>query len=144
MNLIKSGVIAAALSLAALGTHQVQATDPSVLCMARVIYHEARGEPRSGQLAVAKVTLNRTEHSAFPNSVCGVVYQPHQYSWTKKPAKIRDKAAWEESMQLAQLAVETRLQDWDNFKALYFHSANSKTKFKRKRVAKIGNHVFYK
>lgn len=144
MNLVKRGLVATILSLAAWGTHQAQATDPDILCLASVIYHEARGEPLSGQLAVAKVTLNRTEHKAFPSTVCGVVYQPNQYSWTKKPQKIRDRAAWQEALDLAQHSLETNLENLDHFKALYFQSTSSKKKFKRKQVAKIGKHVFYK
>ena len=44
-----------------------------IQCLARNIHYEARGESRRGQLAVAKVTLNRVESDLFPNSICGVV-----------------------------------------------------------------------
>lgn len=50
--------------------------------MALNIYHEARGEPRSGWLSVAFVTLNRVMSSRWPSSVCEVVRQPYQFSWT--------------------------------------------------------------
>ena len=43
--------------------------------LARVVYGEARGEPYTGQVAVAAVVLNRVRSSSFPNSVAGVVYQ---------------------------------------------------------------------
>jgi hypothetical protein len=44
-------------------------------CLAQAIYYEARSESEAGQRAVAQVVLNRVKHPAWPNSVCGVVYQ---------------------------------------------------------------------
>ena len=44
-------------------------------CLAQAVYYEARSESEDGQRAVAQVVLNRVRHPAFPNSVCGVVYQ---------------------------------------------------------------------
>jgi spore germination cell wall hydrolase CwlJ-like protein len=44
-------------------------------CMTQAIYYEAVSESESGQRAVAQVVLNRVAHSAWPNSVCGVVYE---------------------------------------------------------------------
>ena len=44
-------------------------------CLASGIYFEARGEPIKGQAAVAQVILNRVRNPAFPDSICGVVYQ---------------------------------------------------------------------
>ena len=43
--------------------------------LARVVYGEARGEPYTGQVAVAAVVLNRVRSSSFPNSVAGGAYQ---------------------------------------------------------------------
>lgn len=37
--------------------------------LSRLVYGEARGEPYSGQVAVAAVVLNRVKNSAFPNTV---------------------------------------------------------------------------
>jgi hypothetical protein len=50
---------------------QMRASD----CLAQAIYYEARSESEEGQRAVAQVVLNRVRHPAWPNSVCGVVYQ---------------------------------------------------------------------
>ena len=46
-----------------------------VYLLARLIYGEARGEPYVGQVAVGAVVLNRVRHSAFPNTIAGVIYQ---------------------------------------------------------------------
>lgn len=44
-------------------------------CLTAAIYYEAAGEPDAGQRAVAQVVLNRVAHPAYPNTVCGVVYE---------------------------------------------------------------------
>ncbi len=44
-------------------------------CLTSAIYYEAGQESADGQRAVAQVVLNRVRHSAFPDSVCGVVYE---------------------------------------------------------------------
>lgn len=50
-------------------------------CLTSAIYYEAAGEPTEGQLAVARVVLNRVRHPAFPKSVCGVVFQGSLPNW---------------------------------------------------------------
>jgi spore germination cell wall hydrolase CwlJ-like protein len=52
-------------------------------CLTENIYHEARGEPEIGQIAVAQVTMNRVNHWYFPDTVCDVVWQSGQFSWTQ-------------------------------------------------------------
>jgi hypothetical protein len=54
--------------------------DRSLECLSQAIYYEARSQSDDGQRAVAQVVLNRVRHPAFPNSVCGVVYQGSQRS----------------------------------------------------------------
>lgn len=44
-------------------------------CLTKALYHEARGEPISGQIAVAEVILNRVDHPRYPDTICGVVHQ---------------------------------------------------------------------
>ena len=56
-------------------------------CLARNIYHEARGESLQGQIAVAAVTVNRVLTKGYPSSICQVVYQPYQFSWVKELLK---------------------------------------------------------
>lgn len=59
------------------------------MCLATNIYFEARGEPEAGQFMVGFVTMNRVYDKRFPNTVCGVVYQPGQFIWdhSRKPVK---------------------------------------------------------
>lgn len=53
-----------------------------LLCLAAAIFFEARGEPHTGQELVAEVVMNRVEHERFPDTVCGVVYEHKQFSFT--------------------------------------------------------------
>ena len=48
-----------------------------LFCLSLILYHEARGEPRVGQLAVAEVVLNRVMDNRYTNSVCEVMKQAH-------------------------------------------------------------------
>lgn len=114
-------------------------------CLARNVYHEARGEPLEGQIAVAQVTLNRVASSQFQGSVCKVVYAHRQFSWTHgTPKKIKDSKAWRDSLAIAR-AVLTQSIPLPDFKALYFHTKQVKPRWaKTKRVlAVINNHIFY-
>ena len=53
-----------------------------LLCLAAAIFFEARGEPHTGQELVAEVVMNRVEHERFPDTVCDVVYEYKQFSFT--------------------------------------------------------------
>jgi spore germination cell wall hydrolase CwlJ-like protein len=44
-------------------------------CLASAVYYEAGNQDTDGERAVAQVVLNRVRHPAFPNSICGVVYE---------------------------------------------------------------------
>ena len=145
---IVTGIALLALSTSLLlGKDQsdIQADDASVMCMAKNIYYEAGGESLIGKLAVAKVTLNRVANPKFPDTVCDVVYQKHQFSWTlNHKRKIRNLAAWQESLNLARDAMYNGLPELESFEALYFHNKQVNPKWGLKRVATIGNHIFYK
>lgn len=67
-------------------------------CLVKNVYWEARGESRAGMKAVAQVTLNRVRAAQWPDSVCEVVRQPRQFSWTHQlrwDRPMRNKAALE-------------------------------------------------
>lgn len=52
------------------------------MCLAIAIYFEARGEPLQGQYAVGQVVLNRVEDERYPDTVCDVVFEDRQFSFT--------------------------------------------------------------
>ena len=68
-----TGVGPAARPILARGTSLDQSR--ALQCLTAAIYYEAASEPDAGQRAVAQVVLNRVAHPAWPNTVCGVVYQ---------------------------------------------------------------------
>jgi spore germination cell wall hydrolase CwlJ-like protein len=107
------------------------------------VYHEARGEPRAGQVAVARVIINRTKSGRYPTSICGVVYQPSQFSALKPGMTPSNVAQWRTAQAVADDALqgegEDRMQG-----AMYFHASYVRPGWNRVRVAAIGNHVFYR
>ena len=123
-------------------------------CLARNIYHEAGSEPFEGKVAVAQVTINRTESGQFPSDICKVVYQKNvvyekvmcQFSWyCQGPSAMKpmNGPIYTESMEVAKkvLLEGFRLPDLKN--ALYFHGDYVQPGWNKKPVAKIGRHVFY-
>ena len=52
-----------------------------LMCLATVVYLEARGEPYEGQMAVAEVVINRVNDENFPNEPCDVIMQHGQFSY---------------------------------------------------------------
>ena len=113
-------------------------------CLAENIYHESRGESFEGKIAVAQVTLNRVAHKTlFKSTICGVVYQSKQFSWTNIPKSIKDKSAWEESQKIAKAVIGgLRLKDFD---AIYYHTHAVKPSWRvgKQIVRVIGSHIFY-
>jgi spore germination cell wall hydrolase CwlJ-like protein len=123
----------------------VKATKSELLCLAKNIYYEARGEPLHGKIAVAQVTLNRVTHrTEFQSSICGVVYAKHQFSWTMESYREPRGEAWHEAQAIAK-AVIIGTAYLPSFKALYFHNLTVKPQWNRTKeiVARIGNHIFY-
>lgn len=130
--------------------NKIVKVDPKELsCLAKNIYHEARGEPIEGQLAVAIVTLNRVKHVDFPKDICGVVYQRNatvcQFSWVcDKSLVIRDLTKFVQAVEVARIAIEGRESIEEISNALYYHADYVNPGWHRKTVvAKIGRHIFY-
>lgn len=89
----------------------------ALTCLTAAIYYEAASEPEDGQRAVAQVVLNRVAHPAFPNTVCGVVYQGServtgcQFSFTCDGALARKPSAffWARAQRIAQAALDGQI-----------------------------------
>lgn len=118
-------------------------------CMALNIYHEARGEPILGQIAVAQVTLNRMELDDYPDTVCGVVWQPWQFSWTMDTISDtpRDAAAWLRSQQVARSVMQSWGQGFDvTGGADHYHAywVNPAWANANRITTVIGVHTFYR
>lgn len=126
--------------------------DRHLACLAKNIYYEAGSEPYEGKVAVAQVTLNRANSGHFPNDICKVVYQKHapkacEFSWYCSVPNAANKTLrsenYKESMEVAkQVLVDgLRLRAVDN--ALFFHGKHVRPKWKKRQIARIGNHIFY-
>ena len=114
-------------------------------CLAGAVYFESKGEPLSGQLAVANVVINRTTSGRFPKTICSVVKQPGQFSFVhggRIPA-VGSNAQYRTATAIAKIAMA---DGWDNPapKALYFHARRVSPNWGKARVALIGNHVFFR
>lgn len=124
--------------------------DREVRCLAENVYYESRGEPLKGQVAVAKVTLNRVTEG-YAKSVCGVVHQSGQFSWVNNRAELSSPygTAWLHAIgvAVAVLNEKHRIEDPTNG-ATYFHATYIQWQPGWQRVQdsvrQIGNHVFYR
>lgn len=118
-------------------------------CLAENVYFEARNQPIEGQAAVAAVTINRLLDIKYPNTICEVVYQPKQFSWTlngyKKPKDIK-------ALRIAyDVSLKTIYGEGGIYKdpingAVYYHSRHIQPNWdfsKLEKVVTISDHVFY-
>jgi spore germination cell wall hydrolase CwlJ-like protein len=123
-------------------------------CLAKNIYHEAANEPFEGKAAVAQVTLNRVASGQFPDDICRTIYQKNQFyervicqfSWTcDRNTRFRpvNPEAYAESMAVAKKVLLEGFRLPSLTKALYYHAAYIDPKWNRKRITRIGQHIFY-
>jgi hypothetical protein len=119
-------------------------------CIAVAIYHEARGEPLDGQLAVAEVIMNRAASGRYPASWCAVVKQPWQFSFVhprsgRIPAVNTSSPAWSYAQALTRIAVNS-LADALPSDVLWYHADYVAPSWGRRlaKVDKIGAHIFYR
>lgn len=100
------------------------ALNPSELrCLASNIYFEARGASLADQVAVAHVTLNRVESGRYPGSICGVVLQPHQFSWTGDRQLLKhkvDRKSWKRAVVIAKAVFYGEKKDPTNGAMFYY------------------------
>jgi spore germination cell wall hydrolase CwlJ-like protein len=129
--------------------------EKELYCLARNIYHEAGGESFEGQVAVAMVSINRMESGKFPDTICGVVHQKThvspqrvvcQFSWVcqGKRLQVSMSKRWEDAMTTARMVLLdgyriSKLED-----AMYFHAIYVNPNWGKPKVARIGNHIFYR
>nr|WP_237489061.1 cell wall hydrolase [Tsuneonella aeria] len=121
-------------------------------CLTQAIYYEAANEPASGKAAVAQVVLNRLRHPAYPNSVCGVVYEGAnarvcQFSFTCDGSLLRTPMArqWNESRRTAQAALAGTTAP-EVGTATHYHAdyVVPRWAFTLGKLRQIGRHIFYR
>ena len=114
----------------------------NVNLLARVVYGEARGEPYTGQVAVAAVVLNRVKSSKFPNTISGVVYQSGAFD------AVADGQINMTPDTTAKKAAQDALNGWDpSYGAIYYFNPSTATNkwiWSRPMTVTIGKHRFCK
>jgi spore germination cell wall hydrolase CwlJ-like protein len=126
--------------------------DKQVRCLAENIYHESRGESLRGQIAVAKVTLNRLDEG-YANTVCGVVKQRSQtgcqFAWVCAGSDNPAGYLWGQAVGIAVVlikepdAIEDPTNGATHFRATYIKWQPGWRQVKNS-ANKIGNHIFYR
>jgi len=121
------------------------------LCLAQTLYHEARGENRSGILAVANLTINRTKSRQFPNSICGVVRQRNlngcQYSWVCSGAQVKNNKKFAEMWQISDQILRGKIRmNILSHDVMWFHNKHVKPWWAKHGTfaGRIGSHLYYK
>jgi len=151
---VPSAAISAAQPLLALSaTRSPDDAARAIECMTAAVYYEARSQNDDGQRAVAQVVLNRVRDRAFPDSVCGVVYQGStrrtgcQFSFTcdGSMAFRRDPASWAHARDIAVAALSGQV--YAPVGSATFYHANYVLPWwasSMDRIAAVGAHIFYR
>ena len=139
------GLVYASLAAAVAAQNAPGAMNSELECLAGAVYFESKGEPLSGQLAVAEVIINRTTSGRFPTTICSVVKQPGQFSFVRggRIPAVGANAQYRTATAIAKVALADA---WDSpaSDALYFHARRVSPNWGKARVATIGNHVFFR
>jgi hypothetical protein len=122
--------------------------DEQANCIAVAVYHEARGESLEGQLAVARVIMNRAASGRYPTTWCGVVKQPWQFSFVRSgymPPVDETSQAWRNALGITRLAINNAVQSVPT-DCLWYHANYVSPSWGRRltRVSQIGAHIFYR
>lgn len=115
----------------------------TILCLAAVVFHEARGEPQKAQYATLEVVDNRVKSDKFPNTHCGVVKQKSQFSFYKGSLRIptKEKQSWDHAVKVAQNFSKNKTNYTKG--SLYFNHQRLGVRFGKTLKVKLGQHVFF-
>ena len=121
--------------------------DQETNCLATAVYFEARGESLEGQLAVARVVMNRAASGKYPPSWCATIKQPAQFSFVRHgefPAVDTACDAWRKAEGIARLAAANVVPSVD--RVLWYHADYVAPSWGRRlsMAQKIGQHIFYR
>jgi N-acetylmuramoyl-L-alanine amidase len=155
--LISTAVIGAIIGMFGFGLRTAIAhrdDQQNLLCLARNVYFEARGEPKAGQIAVAEVTMNRLATGRYASTLCGVVYQKN---WDPLRKRYVGAFSWTEFDEMPQPTGEDWLKAWRIAESVYYRKEAPVTEGalfyhatyiqpdwakEKRQVAKIGGHIY--
>ncbi len=123
--------------------------DEDIQYLSEAIYHEARGEPISGMIAVGQVIKNRTASPNYPNTIKEVVKQPLQFSYRNKgqPEKPKNKAVYQFCKILSHGILKDQYKDYSNGAEFYMNESTATDRSWIEDVItvnEIGQHTFYR
>jgi len=141
-------IVALVLNLSSANAHAEQLATQQIECLAKNIYYEARSESIEGQIGVAHVTINRVNHKYWPDSICGVVYQKSQFSWTDlvKNQTPQNKELYEDIYKLSELVYNGKIPDNTDGSTFYYADYITKPYWAKQmeKSVQLGVHIFYK
>jgi N-acetylmuramoyl-L-alanine amidase len=122
--------------------------DTETNCLATAVYFESRGESVEGQLAVAKVVMNRATSGRYPPDWCSVVKQPAQFSFVQHgqfPQADTNSDAWKKAEAVAELAAANIVPSIGP-DVLWYHADYVAPSWRHnlQEVEQIGAHIFYR
>jgi spore germination cell wall hydrolase CwlJ-like protein len=124
--------------------------DEQTNCLATAVYFEARGEALEGQLAVARVIMNRAASGKYPSSWCGTMTQPWQFSFVNPrtgqyPQVAAASASRARAQGVARLAAANVIPSVGS-DVLWYHATYVAPSWGRRlsRDQQIGAHIFYR
>jgi len=132
---------------------QAEISKRETYCLAQNIFFEARSESLASQAMIAEVTFNRALSKNFPNTICEVVWQRKQFSWTHDgkhddPTRMSflDREAWKEIYKAAELIINNPEGYLPKTGATHYHADYVKPYWasEMKYLGKVGSHLFYK
>lgn len=118
-----------------------------LMCLAVVIFFEARGETIDGQYAVAEVVMNRVSDERYPNKVCDVVFEEHAFSGVTKKGlpKTSNKITVEAKNRAVEIAQDVLDGNTLGITSTHYHEASIDPMWASSFIldGKIGSHLFY-
>ena len=148
MSTLAMSIVTATMSVMGIPINDLE-TNQEIYCGAQNVYHESRGEPDLGMIAVAQVVQNRIKSTRFPDTVCEVVYQDKQFSWVNdglsnhpllsNPIERESfiKSAWVHIIALEHKDITNGATHYHRFDVKPWWSSQMNL------VAIIGDHFFY-
>ncbi|WP_261320489.1 cell wall hydrolase [Qipengyuania aquimaris] len=152
INPLHQNRIVAAAPIALLASDTGSTALAAIDCLTAAVYYEAGYELRQGQRAVAQVVLNRVKHPAFPDSVCGVVFEgSHRSSGCQftfacdgSLSRAPGEDSWQRARAVAKAAlsgfVEPSIGHATHYHATYMQPYWEKSLLK---LNVVGSHAFY-
>ena len=118
----------------------------SLMCLAVAVFFEARGETTMGQYAVAEVVMNRVEDPRYPDTVCDVVFEDRQFSFTHDGRPDRLPRVPTRASKKARTVASDVLGGYRiGISSTHYHTVSVEPFWKDhfELDGKIGNHLFY-